>query len=558
VVLFLVAGAISLLFLLWRAKEAATVIEKDGRLRPADRQPAYSVRARPGLLFPDVLEVRRGTDTAGGNGEPRNQSSRAGDRIDPDVIPGEFVLSFFSSGDQSAFIELALSKGIQILDITDFGYAVRVRVSDRTQLDRVIQDGPIPLEYSSNYYVLSPELKGRDPKEPESGYRAFGNQSLQWLGVTDDHSLWGDGITVAVLDTGVDLGSGLSREKVTRIKLAATEASESVDYKGHGTAVASLIAGSLPGVQGIAPASSILSIQVLSEGGVGDAFTLARGIVEAVNSGVRIINLCLGTYGNSFILKNAVDFALQKDVAIVAATGNDAVEGVVYPARYEGVLAVSAVDAAGRHLYFANRGAEVDLAAPGLGVNAAWQDERIVAFSGTSAAVPFVSGAMAALLSENPEMSAADAEDILCGHSDDAGAPGMDYEFGNGILNIRRVMNRDVAGIYDASVGGPYVPPQTGDDEALEIVVYAQNRGTENLDRIDLKVEIGGVSKVWNLYDVGVGRTMSRKLRVSRTQINESGIIDILSSVVIGSAKDANPGNNVSRTVIFSDVDSLR
>ena len=553
-----VAGAISLLFLVRRAKEAATVIEKDGRLRPAERQPASPARARRGFIFSDVPGVGRGTDSAGANGEPRYQASRAGDGTDPDVIPGEFVLSFFSSGDRSAFIELALSKGIQILDVTDFGQAVRVRVSDRAQLDRVIQDGPIPVEYSSNYYVLSPELKGRDAKEPESGYTAFGSQSLQWLGVTGDHSSWGNGITVAVLDTGVDPGSGLAREKVTRIKLAGTEASEGGDYEGHGTAVASLIAGCIPGVEGIAPACSILSVKVLSENGVGDAFTLARGIVEAVNSGVRIINLCLGTYGNSFILKNAVDFAIQKDVAIVAATGNDAVEGVVYPARYDGVMAVSAVDARGRHLYFANRGAEVDLTAPGLGVNAAWPGERIVTFSGTSAAVPFVSGAMAALLSENPEMSAADAADILCDHCDDAGAPGMDYEFGNGILNIRRVMNRDVAGIYDASVGGPYVPPQTGDAEALEIVVYAQNRGTENLGRIDLKVEMGGVSKVWNLYDVGVGRTVSRKLRISRAQINESGIIDVLSSVVVGGIEDASPGNNVSRTVIFSDVDGFR
>ena len=86
-------------------------------------------------------------------------------------------------------------------------------------------------------------------------------------------------------------------------------------------------------------------------------------------------------------------------VVIVAAVGNDAVNAVAYPAAYPGVLSVGAVDANGQHLYFSNRGPAVDLVAPGYGVEAAWLDDQTVLFSGTSAATPIVSGALAALLS---------------------------------------------------------------------------------------------------------------------------------------------------------------
>ena len=111
---------------------------------------------------------------------------------------------------------------------------------------------------------------------------------------------------------------------------------------------------------------------------------------------------------------------------IVAAAGNDAVEGVTYPAKYEGVIGVSSVDATGKHLYFSNRGEEVDLAAPGIGVTAAWTGNSFIDFSGTSASAPFVSGTLAMLLSENPALRPTEAVEIISSYANDAGFPGRD------------------------------------------------------------------------------------------------------------------------------------
>ena len=194
----------------------------------------------------------------------------------------------------------------------------------------------------------------------------------------------------------------------------------------------------------MAPGTSLLSIRVAGGDGVGDSFTVAQGIVQAVNQGAQIINLSMGSQGDSFILHEAVNYALGKGVLIIASTGNDAVEGVDYPARYEGVVAVTGVDASGRHLYFANRGAEVTLSAPGYEVNAAWTQNQVVLVTGTSAAAPFVAGAVAAVMSANPGMTAADALAVLVKASKDAGTPGRDKEYGYGFLNLANLGNLQV------------------------------------------------------------------------------------------------------------------
>jgi subtilisin family serine protease len=355
-----------------------------------------------------------------------------------------------------------------------------------------------------------------------------------------------------VLDTGVEVHPSIAEKNITRLTVAGMESVEGEDYKGHATAVASLIAGSDARTPGVAPGTAILSVQVLSEDGTGDTFTLASGIVEAVNRGVDIINLCLGTYGDTFYLRKAVEFALDKDVLIIAAAGNDGVEGVSYPAKYDGVLAVSAVDAAGGHLYFSNRGDEVDIAAPGLGVRAAWSDEGVVMFSGTSAAVPFVSGTIAAIMSETADLSAGEAAAIALDYSDDAGAPGKDNAYGNGILNVRRAFDRDVKGIYDAAVGIPHI--RTAGEDKLAISVYVQNRGTEELDAVELRVGIDGRQKLLSFYDVAVGRTVSHDFFVDGARLEHPEPVVIAQSADLRGTDDSYPQNNsVTSRIILMD-----
>lgn len=315
--------------------------------------------------------------------------------------------------------------------------------------------------------------------------------------------------------------------------------------------MASIIAGTSPDLSGVAPGANILSIQVLSSEGVGDTFTLAEGIVAAVDQGVQVLNLSLGTVGDSFMLHDAVNYALEHGVAVVAATGNDALESLLYPARYKGVLAVAGVDARSEHLYFSNRGPEIDIAAPGFAVNAALPGDDIGSFSGTSAAVPFVSGAMAWLMADNPDMTATEAAEVLLAYTNDVGKPGQDDKTGYGVLDIGRMLERNRRGIYDVALVRPYISPSEAENETtFGVVVFAQNRGTELLDSVELEVSIEGTHYRQTFYNVAVGEIISQEFVLDKDKIHMSGQITISSSTTLDGAKDVRPNNNQSNWVI--------
>lgn len=438
-----------------------------------------------------------------------------------DMIPGEYVFSFYSKAERDAFVSHARARGMVILGLMDFGNSVRIGNASDSQLAAVLRNSPEPVSSSRNYYVREPEpVKGEDPRAAQNEYVGFGDKALEWLGVPEDNKSWGKGINIAVLDSGA--GS-------------------------HGTAVASLISGRGDEVRGMAPAANLLNLAVLEEGGTGNTFALAAAIVEVVDAGGKVVNLSLGTYGDSYLLADAVAYAAEKGAVIVASTGNDAVEGVVYPAAYDSVIAVGAVDGTGQHVYFSNRGEEVDLVAPGVAVDAATPDGGKTDFSGTSASAPYVSGAIASLLSQDSSMTVDEAVDILVANADDRGAPGPDDEYGNGVLNMERVENRDVPGIYDAALGDPYVDT---DSATPKLVLYIQNRGTEELASVDMNVNMDGITWTANFYGVAVGQTASREFELSAANLQNYGKVDVSCDVKINGVSDDRPENNSLNTSV--------
>ena len=212
---------------------------------------------------------------------------------------------------------------------------------------------------------------------------------------------------------------------------------------GHGTAVAALAAGESPNAPGVAPATDILSIRITDANTQSDIFTVARAILAAVDAGTQIINISLGGYDNSPVLSRAIDYATQRGVVIVASAGNDQAAELTWPAADARVVSVGAVDALGQQVTFSNSGPQLQLTAPGYGVLTAWLDGQRVYFDGTSASAPIVAGAMAAMMSVNPGMNAAQAWQALGQYASDGGAPGPDPDYGNGILNLGWAMNRN-------------------------------------------------------------------------------------------------------------------
>ena len=216
----------------------------------------------------------------------------------------------------------------------------------------------------------------------------------------------GAGVVVAVIDTGLDAAHpDLAGRVLPEIDLLP-DVTPAPEQNGHGTRVASIIAGSLnaTGMAGVAPQATILPVSALDPAGYGDSSTVARGIIAAADAGARVINLSLGGPDKDPVLDQACAYAFAKGAVVVAAGGNSYLTGnqVQYPAASPNVLAVASVDRTGNPSGFSNTGPHIDIAAPGEGVLAALPGGGYDEESGTSFAAPHVAAAVALVLSANP------------------------------------------------------------------------------------------------------------------------------------------------------------
>jgi thermitase len=486
---------------------------------------AFVVRPRPGMVRREVSSPVAGVESAA----PDRQR---------DAIPGEHVLAFYSARERDAFLEAAKLHGIEVLGRIDGRNAIRVRSPSDQALADALAGSPMPVAMGMNHRVYSPPVPA--PPEAAAGMVGFGPHALRWLGLDVDNSDWGRGVKVAVLDTPMDSHPAIPEGQVGR--LSGGTKSGPAGQVIHGTAVASLIVGrTADGALGVAPAATIMSVPVLNREGDGNAFDAARGIMDAVAGGAQVISMSLGGMGDDFMLRDAVAYALEKGVVVVAAAGNDGTGEIYYPARYPGVIAVSAVDASGRHMYFANSGPEVDIVAPGLWVYAAGANGGLSPFSGTSASVPFVSGAVAWLLGQRPELTPGDVASLLARCTDDVGAPGWDAQTGNGVLDIGRLVERDKPGVFDVAAGEPLVQ-LVGD--SLKAFVSAQNRGTEVVRRLRLAVRLDGVDMGYVFSDVAVGQSVSQAVPVGAGKLRSGGFVSIECEAAIDGHADVRPSNN--------------
>ncbi len=206
-------------------------------------------------------------------------------------------------------------------------------------------------------------------------------------------------ITVAVIDTGVCLSHEDLVDRVLDNGYDFVDNDDDPeDVFGHGCSVAGIIAANIDngiGIAGFAPNSSILPVRVLGPSGSGSMADVAAGIVYAADNGADIINLSLGSAVGSQVTEDAVNHAISKGVTVIASAGNSGGELPGFPARYENVVAVGAIDRDGARSSFSNKGG--DIWAPGRDVHTTYLDNGYKALNGTSFSAPYVA-AMAAIL----------------------------------------------------------------------------------------------------------------------------------------------------------------
>jgi len=263
-------------------------------------------------------------------------------------------------------------------------------------------------------------------------------------------------ITVAVLDTGVDLSAPDLTDKVVGTYDVRTGRRAAGDGDGHGTFVASLVAGTVDdgvGVSGFGGDARLLVIKV-SDGGDVSAVDVAAGIGYAVAHGAQIVNLSFAGSTPSPVEQRAVEYAASHGVLVVAAAGNDALAGdpTEYPAAAlsDGLgLSVGASDFAGHRAAFSETGPFVSLAAPGACVFGAVAASAPTAHfprtplagpgsygyaSGTSFAAAEVSGAAALVWAADPALSARGVAAVL--EQTASGNGTWTPELGYGVIDV--------------------------------------------------------------------------------------------------------------------------
>lgn len=365
--------------------EVAEMPARNARKAPLPAKPA----APANLTDPSLPK----TTTTG----PDLAASVAEALLHPEAIPGEALLSFQNDAALDAFRARAAQQGLEIISIDPKLLTARVRYRSVAELQKEIA------AHEADYSHAGPNLISRIPGLPQQpskdtanagGSEPFRSQGLDLIGAPANRTGWGNGVTVAVLDSGVVDHPALKNTRITHVDLVK----DGQAFHGHGTAMTSLITGSDASVNGISPAASVLDIRIADPQGNSNTSLLSSGIVQAVDSGAKVINISLGSAESSPVLEQAVQYALNRGAVIVAAAGNEQSTALSYPAALPGVISVGAVDANGAQAWFSNSGQGLSLAAPGVGIVSAYTANKLVIGSGTSQSAAIVSGVAAYLV----------------------------------------------------------------------------------------------------------------------------------------------------------------
>ncbi len=281
----------------------------------------------------------------------------------------------------------------------------------------------------SNKFAI-PNVKVSVQKKPAAatlwGLEAIGAYEAQSYGS-------GEGVSVAVIDTGIDYSHSQLRNRFGEEKGYdfVKDDDAPMDENGHGTHVAGTIASMDCGV---APSSRLYAVRMLDKNGSGSEADLIAAIEWCIQKGINVANMSLGSPASSSALENVCAYAWQQGMILVAAAGNNGY-GPNYPAAFgDSVIAVAAVDEDFNHPDFSAIHETNDISAPGVNVYSTYPDERYAALTGTSMASPHITGALSLIMSVigGNEM----LEERMKEKAQRLGKP---EEFGEGLVRVDRM-----------------------------------------------------------------------------------------------------------------------
>lgn len=350
----------------------------------------------------------------------------------------------------------AAAHGGHVLKDFAAGSGVVVLIPDHARGPLAGTQGVVGVEPDVLLHTVKPPAgKGKPPKD-DPPPPPQPDQTLPW-GIdridADLVSFDASGVSIAVIDTGIvdhedlSVAGGINFVFSGRGRRRSVDPSNWSDGNGHGTHVAGTAAAidNGFGVVGVAPGADLWAVRVLDSNGSGSLSDVIDGIYWAADNGMDVVNMSLGIEKGVLdqfpldkqALKDAVDFAYDSGVVIVAAAGNEGPgeDTVIYPARFLSVIAVAATDPTDARAWFSSTGNTVELAAPGTGILSTWNDGLYNTIQGTSMASPHVAGTAALVIAAGTAGTNLEVRSLLAITADSIGDPA---EFGFGLVDAEQ------------------------------------------------------------------------------------------------------------------------
>lgn len=396
-------------------------------------------------LFPSLSDVKPGNPS---------MELPAKDSLLAKYIPSQVILK---TTDKEALNKvLADFKGTIVKEISKLNaYKINIDITKKGSLVDTIKAirKYSKIEYAEPVYVYKASGSPVTPTDSEYATRQWGPKAVgieEGLGIAYNR---GNGVVIGIVDTGVDYNHPELAGRVLpgyNVYTGESGLDATMDVFGHGTHVSGIAAANLNAGQivGIAPEAIILPVKVLDDDGYGTSEGIAYGITWAVDNGAKVINLSLGGWGYSQILQEAINYAVAENVPVIVAMGNDGKNYIEYPAACPGAIAIGATDGNMNVAGFSSRGKHISIAAPGVDIYSSLPDGQYATWNGTSMATPFVTGAVALLLGQEPGLTVSQIKSRLEGSVIDVGAPGFDEETGYGFLNLPAFLTQNVNDVY--------------------------------------------------------------------------------------------------------------
>jgi len=316
-------------------------------------------------------------------------------------------------------------------------WQVEVKTADKELLLKVLQQNP---EVKVCEVSQEMQLYSNDPMYSQQDYLFQLSVDKAW-GLLKDYT---NEVDVVVIDSGVNPGHEDMGENVKGGYNAVSVSNiNTEDGSGHGTSVAGVIAAIAnngKGIAGIGGNAKIIPIRVEDSKGKIYQFNIARALVYAADRRYRVANLSLGSFYSSVALEKAVNYAAVFKVILVAAAGNEGTDKKSYPAAYNKVLSISAINQLDMLTWFSNRGDWIDFCAPGDRVLSTSANGGYKKVSGTSFSSPICAGVVALLLRVNPNLTYDQVYDILKRSSYDLGLEGYDRFYGWGRIDAHKAV----------------------------------------------------------------------------------------------------------------------